>query len=195
MHTFAYLRVSTAAQTTDNQQLEIETAGYDPDTTYRDTVSGKVPAGERPEFRAMLDTIARTKKPKRLIVTKLDRLGRDAADIQGTVKRLGEMGCAVRVLQLGDLDLTSSAGKIVMATLSAVAEVERDVLIERTHAGLARARKEGKTLGRPRVTDEAKAGTIRAMLGEGVSVSEVARRHGVSRATVIRLRDAGAMVQ
>jgi DNA invertase Pin-like site-specific DNA recombinase len=189
MHTFAYLRVSTTAQTTDNQQLEIETAGYDPDTTYRDTVSGKVPAGERPEFRAMLYTISRTKKPKRLIVTKLDRLGRDAVDIQATVKRLGEMGCAVRVLQLGDLDLTSSAGKLVMATLSAVAEMERDILIERTNAGLARARKEGKTLGRPRVTDEAKSGAIRAMLGEGVSVSEVARRHGVSRATVIRVRE------
>lgn len=189
MHTFAYLRVSTAGQTVENQSLEIQAAGYDADTVYADTIGGTVPAAERPEFAAMLNTIQRTRKPKRLIVTKLDRLGRDSIDIQSTVRRLADLGCAVRVLQLGDLDLTSSAGKLVMATLAAVAEMERDILIERTHAGLARARAEGKTLGRPRVTNEAQIMAIREKLAAGESVSEVARWAEVSRATVIRVRE------
>ena len=190
MHTFVYARVSTAEQTNDNQLLEIEQAGYDADTIYMDTVSGKVPAHERPEFSKMLDTITRTRKPKRLIVTKLDRLGRDAIDIMTTVKRFSEMECAVRVLQLGDLDLASSAGKLVLSTLSAVAEMERDLLVERTNAGLARARAEGKTLGRPKVTNKKSSGEILGKLGEGVSVAQIAREHDISRMTVMRIRDA-----
>lgn len=192
MHTFIYARVSTSGQTTDNQLLEIERAGYQGDTVYADTISGKVAASERPEFAKMLDTIGRTKKPKRLIVAKLDRLGRDAVDILGTVRSLEGMGCAVRVLQLGDLDLTSSAGKLVLSTLAAVAEMERDILIERTNAGLARARKDGTILGRPRVTNDEAAQAIRRQLGDGVSVSQVARDHGVSRQTVMRIRDGAA---
>ena len=190
MHTFLYARISTASQTNDNQLLEIEQAGYKGDTVYTDVISGKVPAAERPEFGKMLDTIARTRKPLRLIVTKLDRLGRDAIDIMTTVKNMAELDCSVRVLQLGDLDLTSTAGKLVLTTLSAVAEMERDILIERTQAGLDRARKEGKTLGRPRVTNKKSAAEILKKINGGVSVSQVARDYGVSRATVIRLRDA-----
>lgn len=189
MHNFIYARVSTSGQTTDNQLLEIEQAGYQADTVYADTISGSVPALERPEFSKMMDTIQRTKKAKRLVVTKLDRLGRDAVDVLGTVRALEAAGCAVRLLQLGDLELTSPAGKIVLTTLAAVAEMERDILIERTNAGLARARKEGKVLGRPKVTDDSKAEAIRRQLAEGVSVSQVARDHGVSRQTVMRIRD------
>jgi len=95
-------------------------------------------------------------------------------------------------LQLGDLDLTSSAGKLVMSTLAAVSEMERDMLVERTNAGLARARQDGKTLGRPKVTTDESANQIRKKLAHGASVSQIARDHGVSRATVIRIRDAMA---
>ena len=189
MHTFVYARVSTVQQTTDNQILEIERAGYEADSIYTDSISGKVPATERPEFIKMLDAIIRTKKAKRLVVSKLDRLGRDAVDILQTVQMLEKNECSVRVLQMGDLELTSPAGKLVMMTLAAVAEMERDVLIERTAAGLARARKEGKRLGRPKATDEISATSIRQRLGEGVSVSQLARDFAVSRATVIRIRD------
>lgn len=189
MHTFAYARVSTVGQTVENQLHEIAQAGYDPDTIYSDTVSGTVPAADRPEFGKLLDTISRTRKPKRLIVSKLDRLGRDAGDIMATVKALEAQGCGVKVLQLGDIDLTSAGGKIVLATLSAVAEVERDILIERTQAGLQRAKAEGKQLGRPPKTTKGDRVAILEALGEGTSVSQVAREFGVSRATVIRVRD------
>jgi DNA invertase Pin-like site-specific DNA recombinase len=190
MQTFVYARVSTAGQTTENQVLEIERAGYEPSAVYEDTVSGKVPAMERPEFVKLVDAISRTKPPKRLIVSKLDRLGRDAADILDTVKRLAAMDCAVKVLQLGDTDLTSGAGKIILSTLAAVAEVERDILIERTQAGLQRAKAQGKALGRPKGGVWDQADEIVERLNEGLSVSEVARRFGTTRQTVLRIRDA-----
>lgn len=191
MHTFAYARVSTSGQTVENQFMEIEAAGYQPDACYSDTVSGKTPAMERPEFAAMLSSIERTKKPRRLIVTKLDRLGRDVEDVMGMVKRLKGIGCTVKVLQLGDFDLTSTAGKVVLATLAAVAEMERDLLIERTNAGLARARRDGKRLGRPRALTEGQAVKVRERLEAGLAVAAVAREFGVSRATIIRARSAG----
>jgi putative DNA-invertase from lambdoid prophage Rac len=192
MFTFAYLRVSTADQTVENQRLELEQAGYTPTAVYAETVSGRTPAAERPEFSKLLDAIARTTGARRLVVSRLDRLGRYAVDIQGTVRRLEAMGCAVVVLQLGGLDLASSAGKLVMATLSAVAEMERDILIERTHAGLARARAEGKQLGRPLATNAEQRAGIKAMLASGASVSATARAHGVSRQTVNRVGEAAS---
>ena len=189
MHTFAYSRVSTSLQTNANQVMEIEAAGYQIDACYSDTISGKVPAKERPEFAAMLSSIERTKKSKRLIVTKLDRLGRDAPDVMAIVKHLMGVGCAVKVLQLGDFDLTSTAGKMVLATLAAVAEMERDLLIERTNAGLARARRDGKQLGRPKALSEGQVREVRESLGQGGAVAAVAREFGVSRATIIRARE------
>ena len=190
MHTFAYARVSTSSQTVQNQFLEIEAAGYEPDAAYSDIISGKTPAGARPEFAAMLSSIERTRKPKRLIVTKLDRLGRDAEDVMGVVKQLKTLGCSVKVLQLGDFDLASTAGKLVLATLAAVSEMERDLLIERTHAGLDRARRDGKRLGRPRALTGAQVREIREQLHSGLAVAAVARQYCVSRATVIRAREA-----
>jgi DNA invertase Pin-like site-specific DNA recombinase len=189
MHTIAYVRVSTVGQTTDNQILEIENAGYAPDAVYSDVISGKVAAMERPEFAKMADALARLRGAKRLVVSKLDRLGRDAANVMGTVRSLANMGCGVRVLQLGDLDLTSSAGKLVMTTLAAVAEMERDILVERTHAGLERARRDGKTLGRPKAVDKATAETIQRELAQGIPVAQIARNHAISRATIARIRD------
>ena len=189
MQTFAYLRVSTAGQTAENQLLEIESAGYVPDAVYSDVVSGRIPATERPEFAKMADALLRMKPPKRLIVSKLDRLGRDAADVMSTVRNLAGIGCFVRVLQLGDLDLVSSAGKLVLTTLAAVAEMERDILVERTNAGLDRARRDGKKLGRPKALDKLAAAAIRIELDQKVPVAEIARNHAVSRATIARIRD------
>ena len=192
MHTFAYLRVSRTDLTTENQRLELAGAGFTDATVYEETVSGAVAAKDRPEFAKLLDTVARVHGPKRLVVTKLDRLGRDAGDIMGTVATLRDLGCEVHVLQIRGVDLASPAGKLVLATLSALAEVERDVLIERTLAGLERARSEGKAIGRPRKDAWANAAEIRRRLANGDSVSAVARAYDASRATVIRIRDTAA---
>jgi DNA invertase Pin-like site-specific DNA recombinase len=152
MATFGYGRVSTQDQSTDNQRLEIERAGYKIDYWFADEgVSGAVLASQRPQFRDMLTKI---RKGESLVVTKIDRLGRDAVDIQQTVKQLKELGVRVFVTQLGATDLTNSAGKMLLAMLAAFAEMERDLIIERTAAGLARARAQGVRLGRPSSQDE-----------------------------------------
>lgn len=189
MFTFAYTRVSTTDQTTDNQILELRNAGFAPDATYCDVISGKVAASERPEFGKLLDNVARLTGPRRLVVTKLDRLGRDALDVQRLVKRLADMGVGVHVVQLNGLDLTSLAGRLVMTTLAAVAEMELSLLVERTHAGLARARAEGRAGGRPLVTSKESRESIKALLASGASVAAVARAQGISRQTVMRIRD------
>ncbi|MEB7263362.1 recombinase family protein, partial [Escherichia coli] len=89
-----------------------------------------------------------------LIVTKLDRLGCNAMDIRKTVEQLTETGIRVHCLALGGIDLTSPTGKMMMQVISAVAEFERDLLLERTHSGIVRARGAGKRFGRPPVLNE-----------------------------------------
>lgn len=187
MATFGYGRVSTKEQTTENQRREIEVAGYVVDYWYADEgVSGKVSALQRPQFAKMLGQI---RNGETLVVTKLDRLGRDAQDVGATIKMLAARRIEVIVLQLGKLDLTSAAGKLMLTMLAAVAEMERDLLVERTQSGLARAKAEGKTLGRPVSTnDEQRAAMVkRYQGGEGESISALARVYGVSRASVMRI--------
>ncbi|WP_395701014.1 recombinase family protein [Aquabacterium sp.] len=190
MATFGYGRVSTDQQHTENQRLEIERSGHQVDFWFEDRgVSGKVPAMQRPQFAALLDKI---RDGETLIVSKLDRLGRDAIDVQQCVRHLADRDIRVVVLALGGQDLTAPAGKLMLAMLSAVAEMERDLLVERTQAGLARARQEGKKLGRPAKTTPTQQREICSALESGVSVSEVARRFAVSRATIIAVRTMAA---
>ena len=127
-----------------------------------------------------------------LVVTKLDRLGRNAMDVGGTVAKLAEIGVRVHCLALGGVDLTSSTGKLTMNVINAVAEFERDLLIERTQAGLSRAKAEGKTLGRPASLTQAQQSDVARRLNEGATVSALARELKISRQSVMRIRDAGA---
>jgi putative DNA-invertase from lambdoid prophage Rac len=185
MAIFGYGRVSTKEQTTGNQRQDIKAAGYVVDYWYADEgVSGKVPAMQRPEFATMLGQI---RDGETLVVTKLDRLGRDAQDVGATIKMLAARGIEVVVLQLGKLDLTSPAGKLMLTMLAAVAEMERDLLVERTQSGLARAKAEGKALGRPSSTTPEQRATIAKRHKAGVSISALAREHGLSRASVMRI--------
>lgn len=182
MAIFGYGRVSTGDQTAENQRLEIERAGYVIKYWYADVVSGKAATAQRKEFSAMF---SRLRDGDVLVVTKLDRLGRDAQDVLATVKALADIDVEVVVLQLGKLDLTSPAGKLMLTMLAAVAEMERDLIVERTNAGLARAKAEGKTLGRPSKTTHEQREAMSAEYAAKMSVSELARRYGVSRATVL----------
>ena len=182
MATFAYGRVSTTEQSADNQKLEIEAAGHVVDYWFADTISGKTSAAQRPQFAALLGQI---RNGETLVVAKLDRLGRDAQDVGATVKLLASRNISVIVLQLGKLDLTSPAGKMMLTMLAAVAEMERDMLVERTHAGLARAKSEGKTLGRPSKTSAEQRADIITKYAAGESVSALARLYSVSRANIL----------
>ena len=181
--TFLYARCSTTDQRTENQVLEVKAAGFDvaPNRVIEETVSGSVAAGERKGFRKLLE---RMEDGDILIVTKLDRLGRNAMDVRHTVDKLATLGIRVHCLALGGVDLTSPAGKMTMQVLAAVAEFERDLLIERTQAGLERAKKEGKALGRPEATGT--TARVLKLKEEGKSQSEVARSMDISLATVKR---------
>lgn len=184
--TFAYCRVSTADQTTDNQVREIEAAGFilEPKRVIAETVSGSVPAMERSGFARLID---RLESGDVLIVTKLDRLGRNAMDVRATVERLATEGVRVHCLALGGVDLTSPAGKMTMGVISAVAEFERDLLLERTAAGLSRAKAEGKRLGRPPALSQEQQAIIRSKRAQGVSFGALAKEYGVSRAAIQRV--------
>ncbi|USX08233.1 recombinase family protein [Paraburkholderia fungorum] len=191
---FAYCRVSTADQTTDNQVHEIEAAGFSvaKQRVITETVSGSVPAFERKGFAKLVD---RLEDGDVLIVTKLDRLGRNAIDVRSTVERLASIGVRVHCLALGGVDLTSPAGRMTMQVINAVAEFERDLLIERTQSGLRRARAEGKTFGRPSALSEAQRAAVIEQLNAGVSVAQIARDMKTSRQTIMRFRESMASTQ
>ena len=123
-----------------------------------------------------------------LVVTKLDRLGRNAMDVTATVAELATIGVRVHCLALGGVDLTSSTGKLTMGVINAVAEFERGLLIERTQAGLARARNEGRALGRPHALTSAQRAQVRDRLADGESVAALARAFQTSRQTIMRVQ-------
>jgi putative DNA-invertase from lambdoid prophage Rac len=186
---FAYCRVSTAEQTTDNQVQEIAAAGFEvkPQRAITETISGSVAASERKGFKKLLDKL---EAGDVLVVTKLDRLGRNAMDVRATVEKLTDLGVRVHCLALGGVDLASPAGKMTMGVIAAVAEFERDLLIERTQAGLIRAKSEGKVLGRPQSLTKVQAVIVRDRIAVGASVASLAKEFGTSRQTVMRVRDA-----
>lgn len=185
---FAYCRVSTADQETKNQVREIEAAGFAIESrrTVEEQISGSVAASVRPGFTRLRE---RLESGDVLVVTKLDRLGRNAMDVRATVEELATNGVRVHCLALGGVDLTSAAGRMTMQVIAAVAEFERDLLIERTNAGIKRAKADGRAFGRPAVLTAKKQGEVFRSLGEGVSVAQIARNFGTSRQTVMRIRD------
>lgn len=183
--TFAYCRVSTADQTTDNQIAEIRAAGFEvaDSRVVNETVSGSLAAMERTQFAKLTD---RLESEDVLLVTKLDRLGRNAMDVRSTVERLAGIGVRVHCLALGGVDLTSAAGKMTMGVIAAVAEFERDLLIERTQAGLKRAKAAGVSLGRKSRLSETQKEEVRAKRNAGVSLGRLAIEYGVTRSAIQR---------
>ncbi|EIX6863034.1 recombinase family protein, partial [Escherichia coli] len=148
-------------------------------------ISGSVAASERPGFIRLLD---RMENGDVLIVTKLDRLGRNAMDIRKTVEQLAALDIRVHCLALGGVDLTSPAGKMTMQVISAVAEFERDLLLERTYSGIARAKAAGKRFGRPPILSEEQKQTVTERLNAGISISAIAREFNTTRQTILRVK-------
>ncbi len=187
---FAYARVSAIGQETENQIREIRDAGFsiEPHRIITETVSGSVAMAQRKGFSRLLDKM---EQGDLLVVTNLDRLGRDAIDVSMTVERLGKMGIRVHCLALGGADLTSSAGRMTMNVINSVAQFERDLLIKRTHSGLARARAQGKKPGRPAALTPDQRQAARDRIENGETISAIAREMKTSRQTIMRVRDQG----
>lgn len=179
--TFAYCRVSTIEQDTDTQIQMIRAAGYDvrDSRVHSEHVSGSVPAVQREGFRRLLDKL---EEGDRLVVLKLDRLGRDTVDVLKTVAGLEKSGIKVVSLDLPIPDLSSNEGKLMLTMLAAVAEFERNRIRERTAEAIAARRAEGKPVGRPVATKTTQA--VLECREVGLSQSQTAEKLGCSIRTV-----------
>lgn len=182
--TFAYCRVSTSEQATENQIVAIRQAGYDilDSRVISETVSGGVQAMQRKGFADMVTH--KLEKGDRLVVLKLDRLGRDNIDVQQTIAMLVDKGIDVVSLDLPVRNLASAEGKLMLQMFSAFAEFEKSRIIERTREGLARAKTEGKKLGRPAAVDTVKR--VQEAKAKGLSQSKAALELGLSLPTIKR---------
>jgi putative DNA-invertase from lambdoid prophage Rac len=187
--TFAYARVSTTEQDCTNQIREIEAAGFkiEEHRFVTEVVSGSSACDQRKGFQKLLE---RMERDDILVVCKLDRLGRNAIDVMQTVNRLAKIGVRTHCLALGGCDLTSSAGKMIMHVISAMSQFEKDLLIERTLSGQARAKAAGKKFGRPPALVNGQVTQVLERLAAGETISAVARTAGTSRATILRLKTA-----
>lgn len=189
--TFAYCRVSTGEQTTETQIDEISRKGFviEPHRIVTETISGSTPATQRPGFQKLLNKL---EKGDKLIVTKLDRLGRNAVDVENTIEQLAEAGIEVHCLALPPgLDMGTAIGTMMLKIITAFAQFERDLLIERTHAGLKRAKAQGKVFGRPKALSPEQVEKIKDQLARGITITQLAKAMKVSRATVMRANEAG----
>lgn len=180
---FLYCRVSTTDSSVNNQLLALSQRGYTvpPARAVTETISGGVCAMERPQFKNMVQH--KLESGDQLIVLKLDRLGRDMIDVVSTVDMLRSKGIIVKSLDLDGVDLTSPAGRFQMSVLAAVANFEKDRIRERTQEGLAKAKADGKKLGRPNVVSTER---VQEFKKKGLSQSMVANELNISIATVKR---------
>jgi len=181
---FAYARVSTNEQDVDNQKLAIEKAGFNVDANrfISEVVSGSTQAMQRKQFKLLVEHKLETDDT--LIVLKLDRLGRDNIDVQQTIEMLINKSIKVICLDLPVRDLSSSEGKLMLQLFSSFAEFERSRIRERTQEGLAKAKAQGKRLGRPTASKTTKL--VQEQKTIGLSQSKVATVLGISLPTVKR---------
>lgn len=182
--TFAYCRVSTSEQSTENQIMAIRQAGYavNDSRVISETVSGGVQAMQRKGFADMVTH--KLEAGDQLVVLKLDRLGRDNIDVQQTITMLVDNGIDVVSLDLPVRNLSSAEGKLMLQMFSAFAEFEKSRIIERTKEGLVRARKEGKKLGRPVAADTLQR--VQEARAKGLSQSKAALELNLSLPTIKR---------
>ena len=178
-HLVGYARVSTLDQKLHLQLDALQTAGCD--RVFSDHASGA--KAERPGLLKALDYVRRGDT---LVVWRLDRFGRSLGDLVHKVEALEQQGIGFRSLQEA-IDTTSPSGKLVFHLFGALSEFERDLVRERTMAGLASARARGRKGGRPRSMGEGKVKLAsRLMRDPELSIAEVCRAVGVSSATLYR---------
>lgn len=180
-----YARVSTIQQELALQHDALAAAGCA--RIVSDTASGAL--GERPELARALDHL---REGDTLVVWRLDRLGRSLRHLVDTVCGLAERGVGFRSLQ-ESIDTTTPGGRLVFHVFAALAEFERDLIRERTRAGLAAARARGRRGGRPSVMTADKRAVAREMYASGEhTVAAIAAVLGVSRASIYRHLNPGA---
>lgn len=181
-----YMRVSKAdgSQTTDLQRDALLAAGVEPDRIYEDHASGK--RDSRPGLEACLKAL---REGDTLAAWKIDRIGRDLRHLVNTVHDLTKRGVGLKVLtgQGANIDTTTANGRLVFGIFAALAEFERELIIERTKAGLASARARGRNGGRKPKMTAAKLRLAQAAMGKPeTKVSELCAELGITRQTLYR---------
>jgi DNA invertase Pin-like site-specific DNA recombinase len=181
-----YMRVSKAdgSQTTDLQRDAPVAAGVDPTQLCEDYASGRLDA--RPGLSAALKAL---RAGDTLVIWKLDRLGRDLRHLVNTVHDLTERGVGLKALtgQGAAIDTTTPAGKLIFGIFAALAEFERELIAERTRAGLAAARARGRRGGAPYKMTPAKVRLAMAAMGQPEThIGALCRELGVTRQTLYR---------
>ncbi|WP_456237603.1 recombinase family protein [Dietzia cinnamea] len=180
------MRVSKAdgSQSTDLQRDALLSAGVETDALYEDKASGK--KEDRPELASCLKAL---RSGDTLIVWKLDRLGRDLRHLVNIVHDLTERGVGLKVLtgQGAAIDTTTASGKLVFGIFAALAEFERELISERTKAGLESARARGRKGGRPYKMTPAKVRLAMASMGQPeTNVAALCEELGITRQTLYR---------
>jgi len=179
--TYGYARVSTGDQ---NHNLQIDAlieAGVPKKNIVRETISGSV--ANKPKFTALK---GRLKSGDKLVVWKIDRLGRNVRDALATTKELDEAGVRIIITTLG-IDMQTPSGKLVFGILAQIAEFEREQIVERVTAGLAATKARGTVLGRKHtLTSHQRSEAARMINEERKTLAQVAALFGVARSVVHR---------
>jgi DNA invertase Pin-like site-specific DNA recombinase len=174
-----YVRVSTVAQTLDQQNAALEAAGVT--KTFSDTMSGA--KDDRPGLAGLLDYV---REGDTVVVWKLDRLGRNTLNILETVKALTDRGVTL-ISTTDGIDSSTAAGRMMIGVLGSLAEYERELVKERTALKRAMSLANGTKFGRrKKVPDASHIATARRMKDDGHVANDIAKYLGVSRATLYR---------
>ena len=178
-----YARVSTGHQSLDQQVDALTAAGVESDRIYSDKLSGNSTREQRPGLAGLLDY---ARRGDAIVVVGIDRLGRNAAEVMGTIRELGERNIVLRSLREG-IDTSNATGRMVAGVLASLAELELELGRERRTAAREARRARGQSIGRPKALDPSKAALARRMQASGEPVTTISAALGVSRATVYRV--------
>lgn len=176
-----YARVSTEAQLLDLQLAALTSAGVDPARIYTDKASGL--RANRP---GLTDALRTLREGDTLVVWRLDRLARSTTELLAIGDKLLKEGVGLRSLT-ESLDTSNATGKLIFTVIAAMAEFERNLIVERTRAGLAAAKDRGRRGGRPPKLNDRQLAMAESALANGSNTgAEVAAQFGVHRVTLLR---------
>lgn len=184
-----YLRVSTNDQTTDNQLLDLrrvaDQRGWQIVQDYADQgISGSTGRDKRPAFDRMCTDAAKGRLDI-VAAWSIDRIGRSLKHLVTFMSELKEFGCGLYLHQQ-NVDSSTAAGRAMLSMCGVFAEFERSIIVDRVNAGIARARSEGKILGRPKVNQTVEQ-RIRVLRAEGMGILLIAKKIGVGTSVVQRV--------
>lgn len=178
MRLFGYARVSTSQQSLDIQIKVLKDAGVKANRIFSDKASGRHTGRKGLELLRM-----KVEEGDTILVKKLDRLGRDTSDMIQLIKEFDQMGVAIKFLDDG-IGTEGDIGKMVVTILSAVAQAERQRILERTNEGRLEAKEKGIKFGRKRTVNREQVKTLRR---QGIGATEISRKMNVARSTVYKI--------